>query len=250
MTWRIAAVRGSGVLGSYGRRNLGDEAILTGLLADLRAQSRTPASSSSPGTRRTPAGPPRRGGGAVGGGQPGDSAQVLAQLDLLILGGGGILYDREARRTCGWSGSPRSAACPLLRTRWGSGRSARRWTPAWCGSPGQRVEVTVRDQESRMVLEEAGLLNPITVTADPAFLLEPEDFPPTCSARRACPPASGWSGSASGSRAGPPSVSTSTATTGCSPRSATSWCTGSTRTCSSCPWNATTSGTRTGCCRT
>lgn len=28
-----------------------------------------------------------------------------------------------------------------------------------------------------MLLEEAGLLNPITVTADPAFLLEPEDFP-------------------------------------------------------------------------
>ena len=28
-----------------------------------------------------------------------------------------------------------------------------------------------------MVLEEAGLLNPITVTADPAFLLHPEEFP-------------------------------------------------------------------------
>ena len=28
-----------------------------------------------------------------------------------------------------------------------------------------------------MMLEEAGLLNPITVTADPAFLIEPEDFP-------------------------------------------------------------------------
>ena len=39
------------------------------------------------------------------------------------------------------------------------------------------TQVTVRDQESRMVLEEAGLLNPITVTADPAFLLQPEEFP-------------------------------------------------------------------------
>lgn len=37
------------------------------------------------------------------------------------------------------------------------------------------VQVTVRDEESKLVLEEAGLTRPVTVTADPALLLEPGD---------------------------------------------------------------------------
>ncbi|MFD0395776.1 polysaccharide pyruvyl transferase family protein [Streptomyces nogalater] len=37
------------------------------------------------------------------------------------------------------------------------------------------VEVTVRDEESKLVLEEAGVTRPVSVTADPALLLEPGD---------------------------------------------------------------------------
>ncbi|MEV4483464.1 polysaccharide pyruvyl transferase family protein [Micromonospora coxensis] len=168
-----------GVLGSYGGRNLGDEAILTGLLADLRQQepnariivfSRNPAHTAlaHPDVEAVP----WEGVSRV------DSAEVLAQLDLLILGGGGILYDKEARRYLRVVRVAQERGLPLLTYAVGVGplndgvdTGMVRETLAGA------TEVTVRDQESRMVLEEAGLLNPITVTADPAFLLEPEEFP-------------------------------------------------------------------------
>ncbi|MFC8848119.1 polysaccharide pyruvyl transferase family protein [Micromonospora sp. NPDC057141] len=168
-----------GVLGSYGGRNLGDEAILTGLLADLRSHepnariivfSRNPphTAQAHPDVEAVP----WEGVSRV------DSAEVLAELDLLILGGGGILYDREARRYLRVVRVAQERGLPLLTYAVGVG-------PLSDGVDTGMVretlscaaEVTVRDQESRMVLEEAGLLNPITVTADPAFLLEPEEFP-------------------------------------------------------------------------
>jgi polysaccharide pyruvyl transferase WcaK-like protein len=40
----------------------------------------------------------------------------------------------------------------------------------------QMDDVVVRDEESRLVLEEVGLERDVTVTADPALLLEPEPF--------------------------------------------------------------------------
>lgn len=168
-----------GVLGSYGGRNLGDEAILTGLLADLQKQepnariivfSRNPdhTRSAHPEVEAVPwEGVSRT-----------DSSPVLAQLDLLILGGGGILYDREARRYLRVVRVAQERGLPLLTYAVGVGPLSEivdtgmvRETLAGA------TQVTVRDQESRMLLEEAGLLNPITVTADPAFLLEAEDFP-------------------------------------------------------------------------
>ncbi|MEV0807154.1 polysaccharide pyruvyl transferase family protein [Micromonospora sp. NPDC050200] len=168
-----------GVLGSYGGRNLGDEAILTGLLADLRQQepdARIIVFSRNP-THTALAHPdveavPWEGVSRV------DSAEVLAQLDLLILGGGGILYDREARRYLRVVRVAQERGLPLLTYAVGVGPLSDGVDTGMVRETlAGALEVTVRDQESRMVLEEAGLLNPVTVTADPAFLLEPEDFP-------------------------------------------------------------------------
>ncbi|MFI7023694.1 polysaccharide pyruvyl transferase family protein [Micromonospora sp. NPDC049900] len=168
-----------GVLGSYGGRNLGDEAILTGLLADLREQepnariivfSRNPAHTAlaHPDVEAVPwEGVSRT-----------DSALVLSQLDLLILGGGGILYDKEARRYLRVVRVAQERGLPLLTYAVGVGPLSEMVDTGMVRETlAGATQVTVRDQESRMVLEEAGLLNPITVTADPAFLLEPEDFP-------------------------------------------------------------------------
>ncbi|SCL22867.1 polysaccharide pyruvyl transferase family protein [Micromonospora inyonensis] len=168
-----------GVLGSYGGRNLGDEAILTALLADLRNQqpharivvfSRNPTHTLAhhPGVEAVP----WEGVSRV------DSAAVLDRLDLLILGGGGILYDREARRYLRVVRVAQERGLPLLTYAVGVGPLTE---AVDCGMVRETLtsatEVTVRDEESRVVLEEAGLLTPITVTADPAFLLQPEDFP-------------------------------------------------------------------------
>ncbi len=168
-----------GVLGSYGGRNLGDEAILTGLLADLRRQepmariivfSRNPAHTAlaHPDVEAVP----------WEGVSRADSSMILDQLDLLILGGGGILYDKEARRYLRVVRVAQEHGLPLLTYAVGVGPLSDGVDTGMVRETlAQAVEVTVRDQESRMVLEEAGLLNPITVTADPAFLLKPEDFP-------------------------------------------------------------------------
>ncbi|MFI7249669.1 polysaccharide pyruvyl transferase family protein [Micromonospora chalcea] len=168
-----------GVLGSYGGRNLGDEAILTGLLDDLRRHepnariivfSRNPAHTAlaHPEVEAVP----WEGVSRV------DSSPVLNQLDLLILGGGGILYDKEARRYLRVVRVAQERGLPLLTYAVGAGPLSDTLDSGMVRETlAQAVEVTVRDQESRMVLEEAGLINPITVTADPAFLLEPEEFP-------------------------------------------------------------------------
>ncbi|KKJ99901.1 polysaccharide pyruvyl transferase family protein [Micromonospora sp. HK10] len=168
-----------GVLGSYGGRNLGDEAILTGLLADLRQQepnariivfSRNPAHTAlaHPDVEAVP----WEGVSRV------DSSAILAQLDLLILGGGGILYDKEARRYLRVVRVAQERGLPLLTYAVGVGPLTEGVDTGMVRETlAGATELTVRDQESRMVLEEAGLLNPITVTADPAFLLEPEEFP-------------------------------------------------------------------------
>ncbi|GAB3942292.1 polysaccharide pyruvyl transferase family protein [Micromonospora vulcania] len=175
-----------GVLGSYGGRNLGDEAILTGLLTDLRTQepnariivfSRHPEHTrlAHPDVEAVPwEGVSRT-----------ESALVLAQLDLLILGGGGILYDREARRYLRVVRVAQERGLPLITYAVGVGPLSDAVDTGMVRETlSGATQLTVRDQESRMVLEEAGLLNPITVTADPAFLLKPADFPPTCWPRR------------------------------------------------------------------
>jgi polysaccharide pyruvyl transferase CsaB len=167
-----------GVLGSYGGRNLGDEAILTGLLADLRARrpdaellvfSRNPAHT----LRAHPSvlAEPWEGISRT------DSAQTLARLDLLVLGGGGILYDTEARRYLRLVIAAQERGLPVCTYAVGAGPlteaiDCSMVREALAGAK----EVTVRDEESKLLLEETGVTRPVTVTGDPAMLLEPEDF--------------------------------------------------------------------------
>jgi polysaccharide pyruvyl transferase CsaB len=167
------------VLGSYGGRNLGDEAILTGLLADLRARrpdagitvfSRDPAHTltAHPGVTAEP----------WEGISRSDSARTLARLDLLVLGGGGILYDSEARRYLRLVLAAQERGLPVCTYAVGAGPLTE---PVDCAMVRQTLsaarQVTVRDDESMLVLEETGLTRPVAVTADPAFLLTAEDFP-------------------------------------------------------------------------
>ncbi len=88
-----------GVLGSYGGRNLGDEAILTSLLDDLR--SRRPDARILVFSRHPEHTMEKHPGVEVVGWEGvsrQETAASLGELDLLILGGGGILYNTEARR--------------------------------------------------------------------------------------------------------------------------------------------------------
>jgi polysaccharide pyruvyl transferase CsaB len=168
-----------GVIGSYGGRNLGDEAILTGLLSDLRSArpdahiivfSRNPEH-----TRRAHPGVEPV---AWEGIRRADSAGTLARLDLLVLGGGGILYDSEARRYLRLVLAGQERGLPVFTYAVGAGPLSDAVDRTMVQeSLDAAVEVTVRDDESQLVLEDVGVTRAVTVTADPAFLLEPEEFP-------------------------------------------------------------------------
>jgi polysaccharide pyruvyl transferase CsaB len=167
-----------GVLGSYGGLNLGDEAILTSLLMDLRRRrpdARAVVFSRDPEYTRC-AFPEVDAMHWLGVNRE-RMAQMLQRLDLLVLGGGGFLYDTEARRYLRMTSVAQDCQVPVFTYALGAGplteeidcRMARDIIP-------RCVEVTVRDEESKLALEEAGVGCPVTVTADPALLLEPEEF--------------------------------------------------------------------------
>ncbi len=164
-----------GVLGSYGGRNVGDEAILTALLDSVRAgrpDTRFVVFSRSPQhTRRVH--PDVEVVGWEGVCREGISAH-LRRLSVLVLGGGGILYDTEARRYLRTARTAQELGVPVFTYAVGAGPLTDESDCAWVRTVlSDAVEVTVRDEESKLVLEEAGLDRPVLVTADPALLLEP-----------------------------------------------------------------------------
>ena len=102
----------------------------------------------------------------------------IQRLDLLILGGGGILFDGEAQvflrevmlahehrvpvMVYAISAGPLKDAAAQAAVRDGLSRAA---------------VVTVRERGARQALEDAGVHREILVTADPALLLEPQPLP-------------------------------------------------------------------------
>ncbi|GAB7049451.1 polysaccharide pyruvyl transferase family protein [Catenuloplanes indicus] len=167
-----------GVLGSYGGLNLGDEAILTSLLDDLRNRrpdARILVFSRHPENTRA------KHPNVEVVGWEGISRQAtatsLGELDLLILGGGGILYNTEARRYLRVAKAAQERGVPVFTYALGAGPLTEETDCAIVRDVlSEAVEVTVRDEESRLVLEEAGVTRTIHVTADPALLLNPEEF--------------------------------------------------------------------------
>ncbi|MFC8001972.1 polysaccharide pyruvyl transferase family protein [Streptomyces olivaceus] len=168
-----------GVLGSYGGLNTGDEAILTCVLTCLRAHS--PHASLivlSRDAEHTRAHQPLANEVLHWEGVPHRQLHdALAGLDLLVLGGGGVLYDGEARRYLRLVAAAQAGGVRTLAYAVGAGplrepddREAVRTVLS------AMDDVMVRDEESRLVLEEVGVERDITVTADPALLLPAEPF--------------------------------------------------------------------------
>ncbi|MEV8067982.1 polysaccharide pyruvyl transferase family protein [Streptomyces sp. NPDC085995] len=168
-----------GLLGSYGGYNIGDEAILQCVLGCLRGhrpEARLIVFSRD--AEHTRAHQPMADEVVPWEGVPHKQVtDVLAGLDLLVLGGGGILYDGEARRYLKLVRAAQTHGVRTFAYAVGAGplhesddREAVRTVLA------DMDEVVVRDQESRLVLEEVGVERDLVVTADPALLLPPEPF--------------------------------------------------------------------------
>lgn len=167
-----------GIVGSYGGLNLGDEAILQSMLQQIRASIKaeiTIFSRDAEDTRR------RHAVDAAVSTRPlsrDELVQLIEPLDLLILGGGGILFDAEARMFLREAIVAKELGVPFMTYAIGAGPLQ---DPAAQAAVRDCLEgaaiVTVREAAARQVLEAAGLRREIVVTADPALLLAPEPMP-------------------------------------------------------------------------
>src|SRR3954466_3172784 len=160
-----------GITGSYGGLNLGDEAILQSIISQLRRDLTveiTVFSRDAEDTKRRHgvdhAVPVRKLSRA-------EVTPEIERLDLLILGGGGILYDADARTYLREVTIAREKGVPVMLYAIGAGP---------LGDPGAQQAVrealehvdliTVRERGAHRVLEAAGVHREMTVTADPALL--------------------------------------------------------------------------------
>lgn len=168
-----------GITGSYGGLNLGDEAILKSIIEQLRREvpdvEITVFSRNAEDTKRRHkverAIPVRKLSRA-------EVVPEIERLDLLVFGGGGILYDAEARIYLREVQVAKERGVPVFVFAIGAGplkdpvvQTAVRETLD--GVAG----ITVREKSARQVLEEAGVHRDVVVTADPALLLKPEPLP-------------------------------------------------------------------------
>lgn len=170
--WRI------GISGSYGGMNLGDEAILEGILNALRASVPAEITVFSRNPADTLAGHRVERAIDVRALTRREITPEVRDLDVFVLGGGGILYDHEAETylrevyIAHETGVPvivyGVSAGPLTTT---ASRRAVRDALNDCAL------VTVRDRQGLRLLEDVGVTREIELTADPALLLDPEPLP-------------------------------------------------------------------------
>jgi polysaccharide pyruvyl transferase WcaK-like protein len=106
-------------------------------------------------------------------------APEVRALDLLVLGGGGILYDGDAEIYLREVSLAQEMGIPVLLYAISAGplttsASRRAVREALNASPAPVI--TVRDRLGYRLLEDVGVTQEIHLTADPAFLLEPEEL--------------------------------------------------------------------------
>lgn len=103
----------------------------------------------------------------------------LEQMDLLILGGGGILFDSYVRPNFRVVELAQEIGTPVMVYAVGAGPLEDRHEQQVVRDCLNRAAaVTVRARTSGKLLEEIGVRRQIEVAADPAFLLEPYPLPP------------------------------------------------------------------------
>lgn len=167
-----------GISGSYGGMNLGDEAILDGILTRLRETVPADVAVFSRNPSDTRARHAVERVVAVRELTRKEIAPEIRDLDLLILGGGGILYDQDAETHLREVFLAQESGVPVMIYAISAGPLR---------TPGARqavrtalnaaVVVSVRDRQGYRLLEDVGVTREIHLTADPALLIRPETLP-------------------------------------------------------------------------
>ena len=171
MKFRIA------ISGSYGGMNLGDEAILEAILKEIQSSgldveivvfSKNPADTEQRHKVRPV---------AIREIHKDEVLDELKKLDLLILGGGGLLFDgrvEEYLRDVNWT---KDLGIPVMVYAISVGPLQTPESKKLVVETLNRVDViTVREGEAKRTLHDLGVNQEIEVTADPALLLKPQTF--------------------------------------------------------------------------
>jgi len=164
-----------GISGSYGGMNLGDEAILHSIITQLRRSLKTEITVFTRDCKDTLM--RHRVEHAVHS-QNMSRPEIVSEiesLDVLIVGGGGLLYDARARAHLREASVAVDRGVPVMIYAVGAGPLKDSSVQDFIRSVLERVDcLTVRDKRTCQLLEDSGLKRQIQITADPALLLEPE----------------------------------------------------------------------------
>lgn len=169
-----------GLVGSYGGLNAGDEAILAVAIAQLReAVAGVEIVVFSRDCEHTEGHHDADRVVAAREAVREDLLTEIKRMDLMLLGGGGILYDREASSYLRLVRFAQDAGVATATYAVGAGPLERLSDRAAVAAALNEMQlVTVREKAAKRLLEESGVKREIRVTADPALLLESEPFTP------------------------------------------------------------------------
>lgn len=178
-----------GIIGSYGGLNIGDEAILASVVAQLRAlEPEVEIVVFSRNAEHTRA---RHEVDRTVNARTALRDQILPELrrlDMLLLGGGGILYDKEARVYLREVQLAHEIGLPTFAYAVGIGPlSDSEERAAVRDGLNRMAGITVREVTAKRLCQEIGVTVPIEVTADPALLLDPAPFTDRMLARESIP---------------------------------------------------------------
>jgi polysaccharide pyruvyl transferase CsaB len=167
-----------GITGSYGGLNLGDEAILHSIIAQLRKSLRVKLTVFSRNVDDTcqrhkvdKAIPVRQI-------TRDEVMPAIHSLDLLIFGGGGLLFDSDVKIFLREVQIAHELGVPVMVYAISAGPLDDPANYALIRECLNKAAiVTLRDRQARHLLEEIGVHRDMRVTADPAFLLPPDPLP-------------------------------------------------------------------------
>ncbi|NLE01010.1 MAG: polysaccharide pyruvyl transferase [Fibrobacter sp.] len=164
-----------GISGSYGGLNLGDEAILQSIITQIRNSISAEITVFTRNIEDTLIRHKIERAVKVRDLTRPEVSPEIQRLDLLIIGGGGILYDAHARAYLREAELAIQKNIPVMVYAVGAGPLKEQPVIDYVKDILNRVDlITVRDHRSGQILEDAGISRPIIITADPALLLTPD----------------------------------------------------------------------------